>query len=277
MPLYIDIHQIDGATPEDVAKAHVADMKVQGDHGVNYLKYWHNPSCGKIFCLVEAPDAEAAAAVHREAHGLLAQRIIEVTPEIAEAFLGDVGVNAAGAAVLTGAAGVERDTGTRTVLFTDIVGSTGMTQRLGDDLAMELVKAHDAIVRAAIADCHGREVKHTGDGIMACFSSAVGAMRGACRVQAELAERATAQDALPLQLRIGAAAGEPVEHNNDLFGATVQLAARLCAAAAPDQILVSSAVADSCLGKGIDFQEQDAMSLKGFERPVRTFMVRWAR
>ena len=78
MPLYIDIHQVDGASPEDVARAHVADMRVQGGRGVNYLKYWHNPSCGKIFCLVEAPDAEAANTVHRDAHGLVADQIFQV-------------------------------------------------------------------------------------------------------------------------------------------------------------------------------------------------------
>lgn len=277
MPLYIDIHQVDGATPDDVAKAHVADLKVQGSRGVNYLKYWHNQSCGKIFCLVEAPNAEAAIAVHREAHGLLAQRIIEVTPEIAEAFLGDAEANSVGAAVLRGAAGHERDTGTRTVLFTDIVGSTDLTQRLGDDAAMELVKDHDRIVRAALAAGQGREVKHTGDGIMACFASAVCAMRSACQMQSELAARDSAQPQHPLKLRIGAAAGEPVEHNNDLFGATVQLAARLCAAATPEQILVSSAVADACLGKGLEFDEQSAIPLKGFDRPVRAYSVRWSR
>jgi class 3 adenylate cyclase len=276
MPLYIDIHQIEGASPEDVASAHLADMRVQAARGVNYLKYWHNPSCGKVFCLVEAPSAEAAAAVHREAHGLVAQKIIEVTPEIAEAFLGDANASPSGAAVLSGPAGVERDTGTRTVLFTDIVGSTDLTQRFGDDAAMELVKAHDRIVRAALATGQGREVKHTGDGIMACFASAVCAMRSACQVQAELARHNAASDRLPLKLRIGAAAGEPVEHNNDLFGATVQLAARLCSAAAPDQILVSSAVAEACLGKELDFHEHEPIPLKGFERPVRTFLVRWS-
>lgn len=277
MPLYIDIHQVAGATPDDVARAHDADMKVQGNLGVNYLKYWHNPSCGKIFCLVEAPSADAAVEVHRQAHGLMAQKIFEVTPEIAEAFLGDARANAAGAAVLHSQNGIERDTGTRIVVFTDIVGSTDLTQRLGDDAAMDLVKAHDVIVRAALAAGHGREVKHTGDGIMACFASAVCAIRSVSRIQAELAARNAAQAQLPLTLKIGAAAGEPVEHNNDLFGATVQLAARLCSVAAPAQILVSSSVADLCMGKGFEFEERAAIPLKGFDRPVRAYEVRWAK
>jgi hypothetical protein len=79
MPLYMDVHNIDGgASLEDVAKAHAADLEIQGQHGVNYLKYWVDEGAGKIFCLVEAPDAEAANTVHREAHGLVADEVHEV-------------------------------------------------------------------------------------------------------------------------------------------------------------------------------------------------------
>ena len=88
MPMYMDIHEIRGATAEDVAKAHLADMETQNKYGVEYHKYWFNESQGKIFCLCSAPNPEAAAQVHREAHGLVAEKIIEVAPEVAEGFLG---------------------------------------------------------------------------------------------------------------------------------------------------------------------------------------------
>ena len=78
MPMYMDIHDVPGVRPEDVAKAHLKDLEVQGRHGVEYVKYWVNPKQGKIFCLCTAPDAHAADAVHREAHGLVADEIIEV-------------------------------------------------------------------------------------------------------------------------------------------------------------------------------------------------------
>jgi len=80
MPLFMDVHEDlpDGATIEDVAKAHVADLEEQGKHGVKYLRYWVDEKERKVFCLVEAPNAEAAATVHREAHGLVADRIFEV-------------------------------------------------------------------------------------------------------------------------------------------------------------------------------------------------------
>jgi hypothetical protein len=79
MPLYMDIHSLDGAvTFEDVGKAHQADLQTQADYDVSYLRYWVDGSHGKIFCLVEAPDPNAAATVHREAHGLVAGEIYEV-------------------------------------------------------------------------------------------------------------------------------------------------------------------------------------------------------
>ena len=79
MPLYLDVHhKIDGLTSEGVADAHQKDLQVQQKHGVNYLRYWYDEGTGKVFCLVQAPSKEAAAAVHREAHGLVADEIIEV-------------------------------------------------------------------------------------------------------------------------------------------------------------------------------------------------------
>ena len=79
MPLFMDVHSLDGnVSLADVAKAHMADLQTQGEHDVNYLRYWVDEGAGKIFCLVEAPDAEAAHTVHREAHGLVADEIYEV-------------------------------------------------------------------------------------------------------------------------------------------------------------------------------------------------------
>jgi hypothetical protein len=79
MPLFMDVHHVEsGVTVEDVAKAHQADLAAQGAYDVDYLKYWVDEDHGRIFCLVEAPDAAAAITVHREAHGLLADEIYQV-------------------------------------------------------------------------------------------------------------------------------------------------------------------------------------------------------
>lgn len=80
MPLFMDIHKhVDGLTVDAVAEAHRKDLETQKSFGVNYLKYWYNEKAGTVFCLVEAPDKNAAEEVHRKAHGLVADEIIEVT------------------------------------------------------------------------------------------------------------------------------------------------------------------------------------------------------
>jgi uncharacterized protein DUF4242 len=79
MPLYLDTHnRIPGLTAEGIAKAHAADVAVQGKHGVKYMRYWFDEATGKVFCLADAPNVEAAIAVHREAHGFLADEVVEV-------------------------------------------------------------------------------------------------------------------------------------------------------------------------------------------------------
>src|SRR5439155_15786694 len=79
MPLYMDMHKnVQGLTAEGVAEAHKKDLEIQGKHGVTYLHYWYNEADGTVFCLCEAPSKEAAAAVHREAHGGVADEIVEV-------------------------------------------------------------------------------------------------------------------------------------------------------------------------------------------------------
>src|SRR6202030_3721748 len=124
MPSYMDIHEIPGGiTAEEVAKAHAQDVKVQSKYGVSYHRYWVNEKAGKIFCLCHAPSAEAAEQVHREAHGNVAEKIIQVAPDVADLFFGGTEVNSAGAVVLPGAGADDRDPGIRTILFTDIVES----------------------------------------------------------------------------------------------------------------------------------------------------------
>jgi class 3 adenylate cyclase len=274
MPVYMDIHEAPGATAKAVADAHYADLEIQAKYGVEYHKYWFNEAQGKIFCLCSAPNADAAVTVHRVAHGLMPQKIIEVAPELAEGFLGGCEVDPAGAALVPGTTGSERDPGIRTVLFTDIVGSTSLTSHLGDDAGMALLEIHDKIVREALAAHGGREIKHTGDGIMAAFASAAAAVRCASQIHKRLAEHPRLASDSPLTVRIGAAAGEPVESNRDLFGSTVQLAARLCSHAQPEQTLVSNAVAELCIGKTLTFEDLGEVPLKGFDHPMHVHAVR---
>jgi class 3 adenylate cyclase len=202
----------------------------------------------------------------------MAEKIIEVDPDMADGLMGPGVVNGAGAVLLPDQLD-RKDSGIRTVLFTDIVGSTEMCSRHGDDAAILMLGVHDGIVRAALGEHNGREVKHTGDGIMAAFNSAASAVRGACRIVGELRDHNAAGPDYPVEVRIGISAGEPVEQAADLFGSTVQLAARLCAQAEPGQVLVSSVVADLCIGKNLKFVDAGACELKGFEGPIPTRAV----
>ena len=272
--MYMDVHEMQGKTALQVDQAHLADLQEQAKYGVEYRKYWFNENHGKAFCLVDAPSPEAAQLVHREAHGQVAERIIEVHPELVEAFLGG-GETAPSGAVFSPGVGVkERDSAIRTILFTDIVGSTD--EALGDEAGMALLRVHDTIVRDALAAADGRAVKHTGDGIMASFVSAAAAVRCATRILSALTSHQKEHPEYPVKVRIGVAAGEPLEREHDLFGATVQLAARLCSHAQPEQILVSNVVAELCLGKGLSFKELGDVSLKGFSRPIRVHVVDWS-
>jgi len=154
----------------------------------------------------------------------------------------------------------------QTILFTDLEASTALTQSLGDAGAQELLRQHDAAVRTALNEHGGTEVKHTGDGIMAAFGSAVGAVEAALRVQHDLHDS-------QIRVRIGMNAGEPIAENDDYFGSAVQLAARICDRAEPGQVLVPQVVRDLCLGKGFQFDDQGESTFKGFVEPVRVFTV----
>jgi class 3 adenylate cyclase/pimeloyl-ACP methyl ester carboxylesterase len=157
-----------------------------------------------------------------------------------------------------------------TILFTDMAGSTAMTQRLGDEGAQDLVRQHNTVVRDALRAHAGNEIKHTGDGIMASFPSARGAVECAVAIQ-----RALAAAGDGVRVRIGLNAGEPVAEEQDLYGTSVQMAARVCAEADAGEILVSNVVRELAAGKGFLFNDRGDRALKGFEDPVRIYEVKW--
>ena len=192
-----------------------------------------------------------------------------------------LGVDAA--TVEEGARGPERERSpatleaptVQTILFTDMESSTALTQSLGDAKAQELVRAHNEIVRGALTTHGGSEVKHTGDGIMASFASASSALGCAVAIQRAVAARAAEQPEFPLGLRVGLNAGEPVVEERDIFGASVQLARRICDHAEPGQILASNVVRELAMGKGFLFGDVGETELRGFEDPVKLWEVRW--
>ena len=270
MPIFMDRHDVWETTAADVAEAHRRDLEIQDRYGVKFLTYWFDQSRGTIFCLCDAPNKEAAQTVHREAHGHVAGEVMEVPLAAVEAFLGRIQDPPPQPGQQPGS---NLESGHRAILFTDIVGSTEMTTRLGDRLSTELVRAHDSIVRRSLAACAGREVKHTGDGIMAVLPDTRRGVECAIRIQREF-QHYNQHSREPIHVRIGLDSGDPVEDSNDLFGSTVQLAARLCDEAAADQILVSETVrtehGDAALFKGAEQRQ-----LKGFAGTVGVVECNW--
>ncbi len=270
MPIFMDIHEnLGDVTEQDIKSAHERDLAIQKEHGVQFLTFWFNSPDGQAFCLVDAPTKEAAIAVHKESHGLVPANMVEVERPTVSSFMGNWEKSAPDIARHGGG---ELDTGLRAIMFTDLVGSTQISSRDGDVRALEVLGRHDRIVREALASHGGREVKHTGDGIFASFSYVSRAVESAVRIQKEFGEPLSEETGGP-RVRIGISAGEPVSQHEDLFGAAVNLAARICGHAGPGQVLVSSAVRELSVGKPIAFRDRGPIALRGFDDPVRLFEV----
>ncbi len=163
----------------------------------------------------------------------------------------------------------DRGASLRTVLFTDLVGHTEMMQRLGDKKGRDVLREHESITREVLKANGGTEVKTMGDGFMASFGSVTKAVECAVALQRAFAEREGEQ----LSVRVGLNAGEPIEENGDLFGATVILASRIAAKAEGGEILVADTVRGLCSGKGFLFSDRGEFVAKGFEEPVRVYEV----
>ena len=140
-------------------------------------------------------------------------------------------------------------------------------------MAMKILRKHNEIVRTHLNINNGREVKHTGDGIMATFDSASKAVRCAMEIQKDIIHYRQANAGTQLHLRIGINAGEPVTEGNDFFGIAVQLTKRLCDAADPDQVLISDIVKGLCMGRNFQFSDLGDHNLKGFSQPVKVFVA----
>ena len=259
MPLFMDRHDVPGITAEEVAQAHLTDIQIEAKHQVHVLAYWFDADHAQVFCLARAARPEDLAAVHREGHGLVPNEIIGVSEDDVFRFLGKVGDPVDHSPLAAPF---------RTILFTDLKGSTSLLEEVGERAFMGLLAEHDLIIRRSLVAWRGREVKHTGDGIMASFEDVANALESALAIQSGFQARMSDGATRELLVRIGMAAGEPVDHNDDLFGSAVNLANRICDASAPGHILVSDPVCEMGAEKGFLFGRAHDVELKGFG-PVR--------
>lgn len=273
MPFFMDVHRSTEPTSyREVAAAHLADVEAQSRFGVIYHQYFLNEEAGTVFCVAEAPSAEACEAVHEVAHGNTAEEIIEISPLMLEVFLGKPLVDADGLSLHPDG---RPDAAERTIVFTDIVDSTAWGIELGDEAALAIVTVHDRAVSLGLAGRSGRAVKRTGDGSMLAFEDAGEAVDAAVEIQRRLGiERATS-GAPELHVRIGLNLGEPVAAHDDLYGTAVNLARRVCDAAGPDEIYATQGVFDR-----LDLDVHGSTPLgertfKGFDHPVRVHRITW--
>jgi class 3 adenylate cyclase len=256
LPLYMDRHDVSGATAEDTANNHVADLEIAGKFGVDFFSYWHDSARGVVICFARAPGSDAMTQAHEASHGDVPGEIIEVSETDVVRFLGTIH-DPADVSEVTSAF--------RTIGFTDLVGSTGLLDRLGQSRYMVLLTEHDLIIRNALIRWNGREVKHTGDGIMVVFEDVDKALGWSLDVRESFAKHRD------LDVRLGMAAGEPVDRDDDIFGAAVNMASRICASAGPEQIYVSDVVRDLGVETGFSFDVGTTKELKGFSEPTTIY------
>lgn len=271
MPIFMDRHDLRDATAEAVAAAHQEDLRVQAHHACRSLTYWYDEQRGTAFCLIEAPTEAAVRALHRQAHGLIPNVIVEVNPSTVSSFLGRVTDPEGGAGKPI------REAGFRAIMFTDMANSTEITNSLGDAKAQSVLAKHHEIVRQALLAHEGREVDRAGDGFLTCFASVSQAVACAVTVQKAFhTYNLSGAGPVKIQVRIGLGAGEPLTDGDTLFGATVNLTARICASADPGQILAARVVRELCSGKSFVFKPYGEINLKGFPDPVELHEVDWA-
>jgi len=158
---------------------------------------------------------------------------------------------------------------------TDIVGSTQLTQKYGNSKAQKLIRTHNAIVRSAIRDFSGEELKHTGDGILSRFGTAAEAAKAAVQIQQMVFDNNRDEEELQLFVRIGVHLGEAVLEDGEYYGSGVMTVDGICGAAEDGEILCSKPLHDNAQGAGLSFIEVGMKSLKGMKKQQNLFRIHW--
>lgn len=237
MPIYMDVHIVPGVKAKDVAEAHRKDLFHQDEYECKCMTYWIDEQRENIFCLIEAPDKKAVEDMHGKAHGLIPNKIIEVSSTIVESFLGRI-YDPEDAKVSGDGLKVFSDSGFRILLVTKTIDPFLLQYKFGTEKANELLNKQNAIVRKHLAAYKGREVEHGGTGFVISFASAAEAVACALAIQEDI----PSTHAEVTGLSIAVNGGEPVGKTSNLFGDTVQFAQHLCTIVKNFQIAVASAV-----------------------------------
>ncbi|MEO7534886.1 MAG: nickel-binding protein, partial [Ferruginibacter sp.] len=237
MPIYMDIHNVPGVKAKNVAEAHQMDIKHQDECGCRSMTYWIDEERENVFCLIEAPNKAAVKEMHRRAHGLIPNKIIEVDSGLVSSFLGRI-YDPEAVEISEDGLKVFNDPSFRILLVTNITDCNLLRFQLGAERANELLLSHNNIVRKNLALHGGNEAEHEGNGFIISFTSAAKAI--ACATAIEVEMQQAHADAFNFRMAINA--GEPVEKSNKLFGDTIQFASNMCAIAGNFQIAIAPSV-----------------------------------
>jgi AraC-like DNA-binding protein len=247
MPLYMDVHIVPGVKATGVAEAHQLDLDQQKEHGCKCMTYWIDEVRESVFCLIEAPTKEAVINMHSKAHGLVPHKIIEVSADVVESFLGRI-YDPEEAEITEDGLKVFHDPSFRVLLVIQTADSVLLQHKLGKEAANELLKKQQDVIRRNIKSCGGSEVEHAGTGYIISFSSAGKAVSCALSIQNDIAEK----DAEKLGLKVGINGGEAIQLSNKLFGDTIQKANYMCAIAKYFQVAMASSVKELVLKDHFD-------------------------
>ena len=183
MPIFMDRHEVPGATAADVAIAHQKDLGVQAKYKCRAMTYWFDETRAVAFCLIEAPDAEAVMRMHNEAHGLVPNRIIQVHGELVEAFLGRIGDPLTAAQPVTSGYRFSKIRAFRTILAVELKDVAILAVRYGLAVTHELLRAHDEIINGAIQSARCGRVTKSDDLYLVTFPSASDGIECARKIQ----------------------------------------------------------------------------------------------
>lgn len=240
MPLYMDRHELPGLTAMDVAEGHKQDLKIQHKYNCRSLTYWYDEKRGTAFCLIEAPDKGAVTRMHNDAHGLIPNQVIEVSPQLVESFLGrieDPRVPVDDEGIL-----VFNDPAFRTIMVAELKDAALMRAIYTN--GVQLLKVYNEIITETVKQYNGNEVKRTDDGLMVSFTTVPEAVECAQEIQERIKVYNSGFPGAHAQVAIGLNAGEPVTGRGDIFGETILFARRLCYVASGGNIFAAFVVKD---------------------------------
>lgn len=231
----MDVHTIPGVKAKDVAEAHQKDVSLAPEYKCRCMTYWVDENRENVFCLIEAPEKQVVEELHRQAHGLIPHKIIEVSSVLVESFLGrtddpqEVPVSKDGLKVF-------HEPSMRFLLVTKTTDPVLLKYKLGNDKVSEILSLHDHIIRENLAAYAGREASYNANNFIASFSSAIKALSCALSIQKDISEAGMP----PIGFSIGINAGEPVTDSDKLFGDTIQLAKYMCVLAKENQVAITN-------------------------------------